>query len=83
MTSSGAWFGQAKAMVSEAQQAQCDAEDCGRLVAMCRAEKGWTRSQLADAAGVTEFDVVQCETGRTIPVKPVMTRFLRAMGHAA
>lgn len=81
MTTTGGWFDRAR--VTEADQSRYDAEDCGRLVEVCRNEKGWTRPQLAEAAGVTEIDVAQFESGRTTPVEPMLSRFLRAMGHVS
>lgn len=69
--------------MTEADKARFEAEDCGRLVEFTRAEQGWTRSQLAEAAGVTEIDVAQFESGRTTPVEPMLTRYLRAMGRTS
>ncbi|MGX7823682.1 helix-turn-helix domain-containing protein [Actinokineospora sp. 24-640] len=69
--------------VTGASKAAQEAEDCGRLVEVSRLEKGWTSAQLAEAAGVTESDVVQFESGRTTPVEPTLSRFLRAMGYVS
>jgi len=81
MTSNGGWFGQTE--VTEADKARFEAEDCGRLVEMSRTEKGWTRARLAETAGVTEIDVAQFESGRISPVEPMLSRYLKAMGHVS
>jgi ribosome-binding protein aMBF1 (putative translation factor) len=81
MTSNGGWSDQTE--VTDADKARFEAEDCGRLVEMCRSEKGWTRSRLAEAAGGTEIDVAQFEAGRTTPVEPALSRYLKAMGHVS
>ncbi len=66
------------------EQARYDAEDCGRLVAITRQEqKSWTRTQLAEAAGVSELDVARFEAGDVYPVEPMFGKFLRAMGVSA
>lgn len=64
-------------------QARFDAEDCGRLVGLTRAEQSWTRAQLAEAAGVTEHDVDRFESGLTTPVEPMLSTLLRAMGRTS
>ena len=68
------------ARIADAERARNEAEDCGRLVAFTRQELGWTRAQLASAAGVPEADVAVFEEGRTYPVNPVLEHLLRAMG---
>lgn len=70
-------------MALEEVKARQEAEDCGRLVEFTRAEQGWTRAQLAEAAGVTEIDVAQFESGRVSPVEPMLTSYLRAMGRTS
>lgn len=67
--------------ITDDERGRLDAEDCGRLVEISRGEKGWTRAQLAEAAGVPETDVAAFESGRTSPVEPMLSRFMRAMGH--
>ena len=79
MTKTEGWFD--RTQVTDTEQARHDAEDCGRLVEVSRLEKGWTRARLATAAGVTETDVEQFESGRTSPVEPMLSQCLRAMGH--
>ncbi|GAB3438454.1 helix-turn-helix domain-containing protein [Actinophytocola sediminis] len=59
-----------------------EAEDCGRLVKIARDERGWTRQQLAMAAGVTEADIADFESGRVSPVEPLLSQYLRATGHS-
>ena len=66
--------------IADAERAHNEAEDCGRLVAFTRQELGWTRAQLASAAGVPEADVAAFEEGRTYPVNPMLEHLLRAMG---
>lgn len=66
--------------IAEAERARNEAEDCGRLVALTRQELGWSRTQLASAAGLPEGDVAVFEEGRMYPVNPVMEHLLRTMG---
>jgi transcriptional regulator with XRE-family HTH domain len=65
------------------EAARFEAEDCGRLVEVTRLEEGWSRTQLAEAAGVTEIDVAQFESGRVIPAEPMLLRYLKAMGRTS
>lgn len=81
MAPDGGWFDQAK--VTDAEKARFEAEDCGRLVEMTRVEMGWTRARLAEAAGVSEMDVAQFESGRIFPVEPMMSNYLRALGRVS
>lgn len=78
MAPNGDWFDQTKTANDE--KARFEAEDCGRLIEMTRLEMGWTRTQLAEAAGVTEMDVAQFESGRISPVEPMLSNYLRALG---
>ena len=64
-------------------EARHEAEDCGRLVEIVRAEEGLTRAQLASAAGVPEEDVDRFESGRLSPVEPMLSTLLRAMGRTS
>ena len=48
-------------------KARHEAEDCGRLVEIVRAEEGWDRTRLATAAGITETEVADFESGRIGP----------------
>lgn len=81
MADTSGWFEQPQTTASD--QARFDAEDCGRLVEFTRAEQGWTRTQLASAAGVTEHDVDRFESGLTSPVEPMLSTLLRAMGRTS
>ncbi|TCP57172.1 hypothetical protein EV191_1011125 [Tamaricihabitans halophyticus] len=66
---------------ADADQARIDAEDCGRLIEVARTEKGWSRTHLAETAGVPETEVIAFEEGRTSPVEPMLSTLLQAMGH--
>jgi len=79
MANTSGWFEQA----AGTDQARIDAEDCGRLVEITRTETGWSRTQLASAAGVTEHDVDRFESGLTTPVEPMLSTLLRAMGRTS
>ncbi|GAA1021559.1 MULTISPECIES: helix-turn-helix domain-containing protein [Amycolatopsis] len=68
------WFRQ------DQERARWDAEDSGLVVRLIREERGWTRSQLADVAGVSHVDVVQFEAGAVVPAQPMLVRLTRAMG---
>lgn len=78
MASNGGWFDQTK--VADDEKARHEAEDCGRLIEVTRLEMGWTRARLAEAAGVTEIDVAQFESGRISPIEPAFSQYLRALG---
>lgn len=77
MANKESWFEPA------ADKAREEAEDCGRLIEIVRGEEGWTRTQLADAANVSEADVENFEQGRVSPIEPLFTNFLRAMGRTS
>ncbi|GAA4543230.1 helix-turn-helix domain-containing protein [Amycolatopsis samaneae] len=64
-------------------RAKWDAEDCGRLVRIMREERGLTRAQLAELAGVPHLDVVQFEAGAMLRVEPLSTTLTRALGHSS
>ncbi len=68
------WFRQ------DREQVLWDAEDSGRVVRLIREERGWSRSQLAEAAGVSHGDVTQFEAGAVAPSQPMLVRLTRAMG---
>lgn len=78
MAPNGDWFDQTK--VADDEKARFEAEDCGRLIEVTRLEMGWTRARLAEAAGVTEIDVAQFESGRISPIEPAFSQYLRALG---
>jgi DNA-binding XRE family transcriptional regulator len=78
MAPNGDWFDQTK--VVDDEKARFEAEDCGRLIEVTRLEVGWTRARLAEAAGVTEIDVAQFESGRVSPIEPAFSGYLRALG---
>ncbi|MFC4854813.1 helix-turn-helix domain-containing protein [Actinophytocola glycyrrhizae] len=75
------WFDQAQAPATD--KARFEAADCGRLVAIVRAEEGWDHARLAGAAGVTETAVADFEAGNTSPVEPMLSTLLRAMGRTS
>ncbi|WP_218951874.1 helix-turn-helix domain-containing protein [Amycolatopsis anabasis] len=69
--------------MTKLERARWDADDSGRLVRMLREERGLTRSQLAEAAGVPHVEVVRFEAGATIPSEPMLIRLTRALGYHA
>ena len=81
MADTSSWFEQAQAPTTD--EARHEAEDCGRLVEMVRAEEGWDRARLAAAADLPEAAVADFEAGRIHPVEPMLSALLRAMGRTA
>lgn len=77
MANTDSWF------EPTADKARQEAEDCGRLIEIVRAEEGWTRTQLAEAVNVSAADVENFELGRVSPIEPLFTNFLRAMGRTS
>jgi ribosome-binding protein aMBF1 (putative translation factor) len=63
----------------EAYQAARLAFDLGRTVRQLREKRGWSQSDLAKAAGMTQSAVARFEAGGTVPTLPVLQRIARAM----
>ena len=55
------------------------AYELGRSVRSLREQRGWSQSQLATAAGMTQSAVARFEAGGTIPSLPVLDRLARAL----
>ena len=45
----------------------------GGFIALCRKEKGWTQSQLAEILGITDKAVSKWETGKSLPDYALLT----------
>lgn len=53
--------------------------ELGRAVRSLREAHGWTQSQLAAAAGMTQSAVARLEAGGTMPTLTVLDRVARAL----
>jgi ribosome-binding protein aMBF1 (putative translation factor) len=63
----------------EAYHAAAIAYELGRTVRQLREERGWSQSQLAVAAGMTQSAVARFEAGGTVPSLPVLDRLATAL----
>jgi len=63
----------------EAYQAARLAFELGRTVRQLREQRGWSQSDLAKAAGMTQSAVARFEAGGTVPTLPILDRIARAM----
>lgn len=52
----------------------------GGFIALCRKEKGWTQSQLAEILGITDKAVSKWETGKSLPALCVADAVKRGVG---
>jgi transcriptional regulator with XRE-family HTH domain len=64
---------------AEAYEAGRLAYQLGAAVRGLREAKGWSQTQLAREAGMTQPAVARFEAGGTIPTLPVLQRFARAL----
>jgi ribosome-binding protein aMBF1 (putative translation factor) len=55
------------------------AYELGRAVRELRERHGWSQSQLAAAAGMTQSAVARFEAGGTVPTLPVLERLAHAL----
>lgn len=55
------------------------AYELGRSVRELREGRGWTQSELARAARMTQSAVARFEAGGTVPTLPVLDRLARAL----
>lgn len=65
---------------AEAYSAAELAYELGRAVRELRERLGWSQSQLAAAAGMTQSAVARFEAGGTTPTLPVLERLAAALG---
>ena len=63
----------------EAYEAVRLAFELGAKVRVLRETRGWSQSQLAGAAGMTESAVARFEHGGTVPTLPVLARLAGAL----
>lgn len=63
----------------EAYQATRLPFELGKTVREMREQRGWTQTQLADAAGMTQPAVARFEAGGTVPTIPVLERLAHAL----
>jgi ribosome-binding protein aMBF1 (putative translation factor) len=64
---------------ADAYQAARRAYELGRAVRTLREARGWSQSQLARAAGMTQPAVARFEAGGTVPTLPVLERLATAL----
>ncbi|GII79778.1 hypothetical protein Sru01_47600 [Sphaerisporangium rufum] len=64
---------------AEAYEATRLAYELGVTVRGMREGRGWTQSDLARVAGMTQSAVARFEAGGTIPTLPVLKRLARAL----
>jgi ribosome-binding protein aMBF1 (putative translation factor) len=55
------------------------AYELGRAVRELRERNGWSQSQLAAAAGMTQSAIARFEAGGTVPTLPVLERIAHAL----
>ncbi|MBN6052721.1 helix-turn-helix transcriptional regulator [Nonomuraea sp. RK-328] len=67
---------------AEAYEAARLAYELGKTVRAMRENRGWTQSDLAREAGMTQSAVARFEAGGTIPTLPVLGRLARALDAA-
>jgi ribosome-binding protein aMBF1 (putative translation factor) len=64
---------------AEAYDAARLAFELGAAVRGLREERGWSQTQLAQAAGMTQSAVARFEAGGTVPTLPVLERLAHAL----
>ena len=64
---------------AEAYHAAAIAYELGRTVRQLRDERGWSQTELAGAAGMTQSAVARFEAGGTVPSLPVLDRLATAL----
>ncbi|MEU4776685.1 helix-turn-helix transcriptional regulator [Micromonospora sp. NPDC023633] len=64
---------------AEAYEATRIAFELGQEVRHLRKRNGWSQSQLARSAGMTQSAVARFEAGGTVPTLPVLERLARAL----
>ena len=63
----------------EAYQAARLAYELGRSIRALREQRGWSQTELARAAGMTQSAVARFEAGGTVPTLPVIERLAEAL----
>ncbi|MBX6169556.1 MAG: helix-turn-helix transcriptional regulator [Thermobispora bispora] len=64
---------------AEAYEAARLAYELGKAVRTMRETRGWSQSDLARAAGMTQSAVARFEAGGTVPTLPVIERLASAL----
>jgi ribosome-binding protein aMBF1 (putative translation factor) len=64
---------------AEAYLATKLAYELGRSVRALRERRGWSQTELARAAGMSQSSVARFEAGGTVPTLPVLDRLARAL----
>jgi ribosome-binding protein aMBF1 (putative translation factor) len=64
---------------AEAYESTKLAFELGRAVRELRERRGWSQTELADAAAMTQSAVARFEAGGTVPTLPVLERLARAL----
>jgi ribosome-binding protein aMBF1 (putative translation factor) len=64
---------------AEAYQAARLAFELGCAVRTLREKRGWSQTQLAQAAGMTQSAVARFEAGGSVPTLPILERLARAL----
>ncbi|HET9657410.1 MAG TPA: helix-turn-helix transcriptional regulator [Kineosporiaceae bacterium] len=64
---------------AEAYEAAKLAFELGAAVRALRGKKGWSQTQLAQAASMTQSAVARFEAGGTVPTLPVLQRLAHAL----
>jgi ribosome-binding protein aMBF1 (putative translation factor) len=63
----------------EAYEAARLAFELGAAVRELRLARGWSQSELASAAGMTQSAIARFEAGGAVPTLPVLVRIARAL----
>jgi ribosome-binding protein aMBF1 (putative translation factor) len=69
----------AEPVAADAYEATRLAFELGRAVRELRERNGWSQTQLARAAGMTQSAVARFEAGGTVPTLAVLERLARAL----
>ncbi|MFF5230411.1 multiprotein-bridging factor 1 family protein [Dactylosporangium sp. NPDC000521] len=64
---------------AEAYESTKLAFELGRSVRELRERRGWSQTELAEAAAMTQSAVARFEAGGTVPTLPVLERLARAL----
>lgn len=63
----------------EAYQAARLAYELGRSIRALREQRGWSQSELARTAGMTQSAIARFEAGGTVPTLPIIERLADAL----